>query len=109
MDVGRPRNTQKCNDIHDDVDGQPGEIHALEDWIFQPRNEAWNAWEADVAAMTVASARDLEEALVNADAQAVSATHLSIATARAQKWALEQAWPWHPLPTRTIPRFYFDD
>ena len=62
-----------------DVGGQVGDFH---DWIFQHRVDAWGAWAADVAGMSAASTRALEEALanVNSDEQ-----DLSIAAAASRR------------------------
>ena len=66
-----------------DVGGQVGDFH---DWIFQHRMDAWDAWAADVATMSAASTRALEEALasVNSNEQGLPVARGRNATAREQ-------------------------
>lgn len=91
-----------------DVGGQVGDFH---DWIFQHRVDAWGAWAADVAGMSAASTRALEEALanVNSDEQDLSIARRRVAAAWEQGIALKQAWPGLRFPTSRIPWRYFDE
>ena len=104
----RDQSAHGGDDVRDEVDDIHDEVGDFQEWSFQLRMDAWDAWAASVADISAASIRALEEAVadVHSDDQDLSIARGRVAAAPWQMNVVSVSWPGFISRASSIPWIY---